>query len=492
MTLFVVDDPAGPYLRTGPDDSEANNLNRLPDCLSGHTSDGSPLPPAVRRNVASISVAERDRLRDAILELNRRLYPDGVTEWFKQDQIHQATHVHGSAAFLPWHRELINRFEALLRRVDSGVALHYWDWQTDPRKVPDGRGGEVDLFTEEFMGAAQDRMGPPFDGFDNDGVRRGSRYEPPGSYHPELPPTLVTRFVADGAPNQGPEPWPITSDNQIISSGDDKPRAQQFDAMQTELQRQHGLVHFYIGGNLAGTTGPGRVASVPSDPAHFAFQDPFVFLLHSNVDRLWASWQLRRVGDSRAYSWRLLPDETYGEKGSDHSITENMLPWSGGKGTQIRPWMPPDNQQKVKTSSDRSIVAPPLYDRYIDEDICFSWQAMQLARTLPDGDVISVGIEYGAVNPLNIEFVLEAAPQVRWWKMIRVSDGEDPVGIFDIFTEGARTSDRVTLWASQVRSGQQLEFRKAKFGGAKRWVYRLGDLDRLPAGARVTFRWLKD
>ncbi|MDQ2880805.1 MAG: tyrosinase family protein [Actinomycetota bacterium] len=24
---------------------------------------------------------------------------------------------------------------------------------------------------------------------------------------------------------------------------------------------------------------------------HFSFHDPFVFLIHSNVDRLWAMWQ---------------------------------------------------------------------------------------------------------------------------------------------------------------------------------------------------------
>jgi hypothetical protein len=64
-----------------------------------------------------------------------------VSFWDKQDQIHQATHVHGGPAFIPWHRELVNRYEALLRQIDPTVALHYWDWQTDPRKSPDGAGG---------------------------------------------------------------------------------------------------------------------------------------------------------------------------------------------------------------------------------------------------------------------------------------------------------------------------------------------------------------
>jgi hypothetical protein len=101
------------------------------------------LGDGIRRNVATISQEERDLLRDAIAELNQdpQRYPGnrddvplagGVTFWFKQDEIHQATHVHGGPAFLPWHRELCNRFEALLRGVDSRLSLHYWDWTTDP------------------------------------------------------------------------------------------------------------------------------------------------------------------------------------------------------------------------------------------------------------------------------------------------------------------------------------------------------------------------
>lgn len=36
-------------------------------------------------------------------------------------------------------------------------------------------------------------------------------------------------------------------------------------------------------------------------------------------------------------------------------------------------------------------------------------------------------------------------------------------------------------------SGQELVFHKAKEGGAKRIVYRIGDLGRLLPGTRVTF-----
>lgn len=81
----------------------------------------------VRRNLSSVSVEERVRLRKAIAALNQSFYPGnktdlpipgGVSRWFKQDEIHQSTHVHGCPAFLPWHREIVNRFEELVRSVD--------------------------------------------------------------------------------------------------------------------------------------------------------------------------------------------------------------------------------------------------------------------------------------------------------------------------------------------------------------------------------------
>src|SRR5439155_18005847 len=119
----------------------------------------------VRRNIAHVEPDERALLRDALVELNRRRYPGvrterppgGVSLWFKQDEIHQATHVHGGPEFLPWHREIVNRFEDLLREVDPLLSLHYWDWTQDPRDVPGanlggGNTGHLNLFTDDFMG----------------------------------------------------------------------------------------------------------------------------------------------------------------------------------------------------------------------------------------------------------------------------------------------------------------------------------------------------
>lgn len=287
----------------------------------------------VRRNVAKIDQAERDKLRDAILALDGMLYPDGVSFWDKQDQIHQATHVHGGPAFVPWHRELCNRFEALLRQVDPTVSLHYWDWTTDPRQSPDGAGGFVNLFSPAFMGSASGRAGTPLDTFDNNGVLAGSR---DATGNPADPPQEITRSVAPG-------PSGLPADPTIIAAGDALPQAQQWQAFRMALEGAHNSAHGYIGGTIGS--------------AHSSFEDPFVFLLHSNVDRLWASWQ-RMPGQA----WRLDPNQVYGVETADPAILEQMEPWAGLSG--LRPWAPPDNEQLAKDSRDPSIVTPPEYDDY--------------------------------------------------------------------------------------------------------------------------------
>src|SRR6187200_790553 len=138
-----------------------------------------PLGDGIRRNVSTINAREKQRLRNAIITLNHRFYPGnrddaivgGVSYWFKQDEIHQATHVHHGPAFLPWHRELCNRFEVLLREVDPQLSLHYWDWNTDP----------IDLFKPDFMGAAE----PSHNG---ESVNAGEPWLSAGFYDPDADP----------------------------------------------------------------------------------------------------------------------------------------------------------------------------------------------------------------------------------------------------------------------------------------------------------------
>src|SRR5438093_2035091 len=127
------------------------------------------LGDGIRRNIATVSQQERDRFRDAIIALNQRFFPGDrtdfpaghVSHWFKQDEIHQATHVHGGPAFLTWHRELLNRLERLLVKADPTVSLHYWDWNEDLENTLDLKGKPLDLF-KNLIGNARGPVGEPW------------------------------------------------------------------------------------------------------------------------------------------------------------------------------------------------------------------------------------------------------------------------------------------------------------------------------------------
>jgi hypothetical protein len=61
----------------------------------------------IRRNIAHVSPAERDRFLAAVLQLDtNKFYPDGVSHWDKQEDIHKNAHaaganVHVGPAFIP-------------------------------------------------------------------------------------------------------------------------------------------------------------------------------------------------------------------------------------------------------------------------------------------------------------------------------------------------------------------------------------------------------
>jgi hypothetical protein len=343
------------------------------------------LGDGIRRNIATVSAQERQQLRDAILALHQRHYPGakgdtppgGVSHWFKQDEIHAHTHVHGCPAFLPWHRELINRFEELIREIDPQLSLHYWDWTQDPTNAPDGQGGFVNLFTPDFMGSAHGAAGEPWlsGGFYDPNAnpfRSDNEFDP--NNNPVDPPRNLKRNVTAGVPQVGQAVgslfWPTNS--QLVNA----PTWEAFnDLMQgcelgTSNNCAHGLAHSYIGGTLGN--------------AHTSFRDPFVFLLHSNVDRLFALWQLQP-----GHPERLDAAQVYGASSNTQGsgdvnsgepnwgILSPLEPWAGPSAQnaitgvvanvrETRPWAAPENEQSQpqnqKNSRHLSVVKPPGYD----------------------------------------------------------------------------------------------------------------------------------
>ena len=362
------------------------------------------LNDGIRRNIATVSKEERDRFRDAILALAQLTFPGlpgdpvpgGVSYWFKQDEIHDSTHVHYCPAFFPWHRELMNRFEGMLRGVDPALSLHYWDWTQDPRNAPDGQGGFVNLFTPDFMGSAIGatglpvEMGAPFDALGRFyGAAAGQDRDAPGRTAAD-PPLTVVRQVGHGGAliTAAQEAVLLAAPDFVELSG-----RMQGTAPYPDL---HGTAHSYIGGTIRSP--------------HTSFRDPFVFLLHSNVDRLFAMWQRQpghpeRVDPAQVYRGQSTGHDGYqNTKGGQRStidpppmpppssttvandadvdslhpwwgILSPLEPWSGpGDIAQtaatgiiahvktVRPWVEAEAPHPVIDSRDPSVVRPPSYD----------------------------------------------------------------------------------------------------------------------------------
>ena len=289
------------------------------------------LGDGIRRSILDVDEAERTLLKNAIVELHNRFFagvktdspPGGVSHWFKQDEIHQATHVHGGPEFLAWHREFINRFEIMLRQVDDRLSLHYWDWTRDA----------TPLFTDDFMGGGNGDAGDPWlaAGFYVPGADpyRADAFDPAHN-NPVDPPRTLTRGYSGGT-------FPANTDTDIVD-------AATYQEMRDRLEDAHNDAHSVL---LGGTIG---------NP-HVSFRDPFVFLLHSNVDRLFARWQT-----DPAHTWRLDPNLVYGLESADMNV--NVEPWSTGHGSfhDIRPWSAPEEMGEPHTYKHVSVVTPPCYD----------------------------------------------------------------------------------------------------------------------------------
>src|SRR5579864_8924802 len=278
------------------------------------------LGDGIRRDISTISDEERTLFVNAIRKLDVPLsidplspyvYPNNagneaadaggnITYWDMQEQIHKDAHFHGvdvhaGPAFTPWHRDLVNHLEKLIRQVEPRLSLHYWDWTTDPRVATADR---VAILTgtavgspQGFLGSSSGNAGAPLADFES---------------------TEITGDASEGIPgdgvhdhiwrNMGPGPSPVAPDSTILGTAD-------FVSFNAQLQGAHNSAHGYIGGTLS--------------QQHFSFHDPMVFLLHSNMDRLWAMWQ-RQPGHQN----RLNPATAYAPLvASAVHLTDEIAPW---------------------------------------------------------------------------------------------------------------------------------------------------------------------
>jgi hypothetical protein len=311
-----------------------------------------------RINAATASAAQINAYVSAILAIGNNpayVFPLGIDYWHTQNEVHSMGpfNRHETDAFLPWHREFVNRYEVLLQQADPTVKLFYWDWTTNPTSSTGG----VNIDTSSFMGNSSGSIGAPF--------------------NPASPPTLAPPSVTRGLGGSPPaeldsavlarNPYgPFTSFSSVPP-----PTAPFMSALE---DYSHNYSHGYIGGNMSFLS--------------TAAQDPFFFLLHGNVDRLWAQWQ--RNPSNLA---RLDPATTYGSETTNVNITTSMEPWDGttrGGAASIQPWTTAGGYIVSKLPTDPSVVSPPIYDT-----------APLTIPVLQPGEAVVIQIPWYPPNPAN-------------------------------------------------------------------------------------------
>lgn len=169
--------------------------------------------------------------------------------------------VHATPTFLPWHRAFLEAFEQKLQAAvgNPEFGLPYWDWAGDAGDV-NNRGA---LWTDAYLGGA----GSPV----KDGpftAKDWSIYLPPKI---EGPASLTRELGGSGT-------FPTSTKTQelFVQATYDGFRR----VLEGQLRGFHDWLHVWVGGTS------GHMSSVPISP-----NDPAFWLLHCNVDRIWAQWQ---------------------------------------------------------------------------------------------------------------------------------------------------------------------------------------------------------
>ena len=262
----------------------------------GQTLSLTPLMVRIRKDATTLTAAERDRFIGALATFNNR----GLGRFSAIRNMHVSNALdesHGAGdpdfhdAFLPWHRAYLLDFERQLQAIDPSVALPYWRFD---KPAPQ-------LYTADFLGAPR--------------VSGSVRFSPTNPLKDwvsdsQLGFRRVLRFTASGAAQNAN--GPVQSEGGTLGQGTEYV---EFVLMEGE---PHGHAHVCFDGPV-------------NNPAT-APRDPLFFLLHCNVDRLWAKWQFvnEKWDPTVAGTYTFLGKA--GQAGATrigHNLLDTMWPWNG-------------------------------------------------------------------------------------------------------------------------------------------------------------------
>jgi hypothetical protein len=201
----------------------------------------------IRRDIRDLSADELQRLRQAFARLQSDSGANGYQTLAGHHGEPRWHCPHGSALFLPWHREYILRLEAALRSIDETIDLPFFDWADDRA----AQQGLPPAYTDASYTLADGTPLPNAIGSAAIGpIGRATRRA--GSRNP-----LSLRSYAQSV---------------NLALGE-----RSFGLFGRMLEGPHGSFHVWVGGDM-GT------------PRYSAY-DPVFWAHHATVDRQWARWQ---------------------------------------------------------------------------------------------------------------------------------------------------------------------------------------------------------
>jgi tyrosinase len=265
------------------------------DCLLVASSNGAadvtvPLMVRVRKNANTLKDRERDRFLMALAKLNAAQAPAASAyQTLRNMHVDEADgEEHGGPHFLPWHRAYLLDLERQLQTIDPAVSLHYWRFDQPAPKI----------FSRSFMGA----------------TRRSAT-----ASLVQLDPTNpLVGWVTDSVPgieraarfNTLTQPAPGLPGFELLDQAETLALGTVYPAFADMEGTPHGAAHVSFVGWIS------AIATAP--------KDPLFFMLHANVDRLWAMWQwINRRTDAAQ------PDTYTGENRDGRRAGDTMWPWNG-------------------------------------------------------------------------------------------------------------------------------------------------------------------
>ena len=242
----------------------------IASAMSGVSALAQVAPPT-RRSLAGL--AWNDPIvatyRDAVGIMKQAPATDKFS-WISLAQIHgtDPNHYHfcphGDWYFLPWHRAYTAMYERVVRKLtgNKSFAMPYWDWTANPLmpevflspKTPDGKTNWLFNSDQGFQ-----RTWPPKTPMPDEivgpavlkRILNAPTYEAFGTTRNPNQNNLDMKWVVAGGGRQG-----------------------------TLEATPHNMVHNNVGGWMPSASSP---------------RDPLFFMHHSNIDRIWALWNLNHA-----------------------------------------------------------------------------------------------------------------------------------------------------------------------------------------------------